>query len=105
MTRTSTKSQDRGMPYAEGRLIHDADSHVMESPTWILDYADDDVRAKATGVYVANEAEQAELAKADSLHDDPDYRADDAGQIMLRKNWRATGSYRKEDRSLALDLL
>src|SRR3954471_14349239 len=93
------------MPYAEGRTIHDADSHVMESPTWMLEYADDDVRAKAATTYDLNDAERAELAKVDALHDDPGYRADDANQIMLRKNWRATGSYRREDRSRAPDLL
>jgi predicted TIM-barrel fold metal-dependent hydrolase len=38
-------------------------------------------------------------------HGDPAYRAHDAEQIMLRKNWAATGSFIKEDRPRALDLL
>ena len=28
------------MPYAEGRVIHDADSHVIETPEWFEPYAD-----------------------------------------------------------------
>ena len=40
-----------------------------------------------------------------ALHADPDYRADDEAKLMLRKNWAATGSFLKEDRPRALDLL
>jgi hypothetical protein len=32
------------MAYAEGRTFFDADSHVMELPTFILDHADPKVR-------------------------------------------------------------
>ena len=32
------------MPYNEGRLIHDADAHLMETPTWLRDHADPAVR-------------------------------------------------------------
>jgi predicted TIM-barrel fold metal-dependent hydrolase len=38
-------------------------------------------------------------------HDDPAWRADAAGQILLRKNWDALGSWRREDRPAALDHL
>src|SRR4029434_9367962 len=38
-------------------------------------------------------------------HADPAYRAEDASQILLRKNFAATGSFLKQDRSQALDLL
>src|SRR5205085_3128234 len=38
-------------------------------------------------------------------HADPEFRADDAAQITQRKNWAATGSFIKEDRPAALDLL
>jgi predicted TIM-barrel fold metal-dependent hydrolase len=36
---------------------------------------------------------------------DPAYRAKDAEELMTRKNWKATGSFIKEDRPRALDLL
>ena len=33
------------MPYAPaGRVIHDADAHVVETPEWFMEYADPDVR-------------------------------------------------------------
>ena len=38
-------------------------------------------------------------------HGDPAYRAEDEAQIMLRKNWAATGAFIREDRPCALDLL
>ena len=38
-------------------------------------------------------------------HADPAYRADDESQLMLRKNFSATGSFLNEDRPSALDLL
>ena len=28
------------MPYAEGRVVHDADAHLMETPTWLRDHAE-----------------------------------------------------------------
>ena len=32
------------MPYASGRVFHDADAHLMETPTWLRDHADPSVR-------------------------------------------------------------
>jgi hypothetical protein len=32
------------MPYAEGRIYNDADSHIMETFDWLVSYADPDVR-------------------------------------------------------------
>jgi predicted TIM-barrel fold metal-dependent hydrolase len=40
-----------------------------------------------------------------SRQDDPAWRAGDATQIMLRKNWDAPGAFRREDRAKALDHL
>jgi len=28
------------MPYAEGRVIHDADAHIMEPPNWLRENAE-----------------------------------------------------------------
>ena len=28
------------MPYNEGRVVHDADAHIMETPTWLRDHAE-----------------------------------------------------------------
>ena len=32
------------MPYNAGRIAHDADAHVMETPTWLPDHADPGIR-------------------------------------------------------------
>ena len=32
------------MTYATGRVVHDADAHIMETPTWLRDHADPGLR-------------------------------------------------------------
>ncbi|MEY2459439.1 MAG: hypothetical protein QOG30_1269, partial [Acidimicrobiaceae bacterium] len=32
------------MPYIEGRVVHDADAHIMETPNWLRDHADPGIR-------------------------------------------------------------
>jgi hypothetical protein len=96
------------MPYAQGRTYHDADSHVMETPDWLFPFADPDLRPRLAllrlqGVPESKTERFIEKLRAD--HGDPEYRAQDEAQIMLRKNWSATGSFLKHDRSRALDLL
>ncbi|MFL6205761.1 MAG: amidohydrolase family protein [Acidimicrobiales bacterium] len=95
------------MPYIEGRVVHDADAHIMEVPTWLVDHADPDVREKLRpNVELGLGPGEAEgIAKALAKHDDPAFRAKDAEEIMRRKNFLATGGTRAEDRGLALDLL
>ncbi len=93
------------MPYVEGQTVHDADSHVMELPDAILQYVEPRLRkpfAEKTAMKTA-EAEWAQ--KARDLHDDPEFRAGDEANILLRKNHQALGSFRNRDRPKALDLL
>jgi predicted TIM-barrel fold metal-dependent hydrolase len=95
------------MTYAGDRFIHDADSHVVEEPDWFFRYAASDVRPKLKPLYVATvkPGEHALIDDARRRHADPEYRAHDADEIMLRKNWRATGAFIRDDRPGALDLL
>jgi predicted TIM-barrel fold metal-dependent hydrolase len=95
------------MPYVEGRTVHDADAHIMEEPTWLLDYADPAVRELMKPMVDVRVApgELDMLEQFRQKHADPEFRAHDAEEIMNRKNWKATGSFIKEDRPLALDLL
>jgi hypothetical protein len=95
------------MPYVEGRVIHDADAHVMETSDWLIRFADPDVRDRVPPLHLATTkpGEDRLIAHFTRMHEDPAYRARDAEEIMQRKNWAATGSFRKEDRPLALDLL
>jgi predicted TIM-barrel fold metal-dependent hydrolase len=95
------------MPYAEGRVFHDADSHVMETPEWLFPYADPAVRERLrplvlTGVKPGEERfiEDIRLRLAD-----PADRPEAERELMIRKNWAAMGSFVREDRSRALDLL
>jgi predicted TIM-barrel fold metal-dependent hydrolase len=94
------------MPYAH-RPIHDADAHFMETPEWFHEFADPDVKAKLPPVYVSTvkPGEERMIDRLRAQHRDPTYRAEEEQQLLLRKNWAATGSFIKEDRPRALDLL
>jgi predicted TIM-barrel fold metal-dependent hydrolase len=95
------------MPYAAGRVVHDADAHVVETPEWFEPYADPAIRARMDKVYVST-VKPGEEKFIDGIRRrrlDPADRARADDEIMLRKNWSAMGSFVKEDRSRALDLL
>lgn len=94
------------MPYAH-RPIHDADAHFMETPDWFTAHADPDVRDKLPPTFFASLApgEEKLIERFRAEHADPEYRALDEAQLMQRKNWAATGSFLKDDRPQALDLL
>ena len=99
------------MPYNEGRIVHDADAHIMETPEWLRDHADAKLRDKITPLHYpgGNELRQTgESTSFDQLtarHRSTEYTADEAAQIMNRKNFAATGSFLADDRPRALDLL
>ena len=105
------------MAYIEGRLVHDADAHIMETATWLQDYADPQFRELIERPDYTNELRQlgdndamtsdvlAALDQAAEMHRSDEYRAEDEAQIMMRKNFAATGSFLKEDRPRAVDLI
>lgn len=105
------------MAYIEGRLVHDADAHIMETATWLRDYADPQFRELIETPDYTNELRQlgdndamtsdvlAALDQAAEMHRSEAYRAEDEAQIMMRKNFAATGSFLKEDRPRAVDLI
>ncbi len=94
------------MPYNEGRVVHDADAHVMEWPTWLPDYADPDVRERLTPREPDDGSGRLiDVDRVRARHESDDYRAAEADEIMARKNFAATGSFIAEDRPRALDLL
>ncbi len=101
------------------RLVYDADAHIMEPPTWLRDHADPDIRDRLPTLDLSGGSElrqtgpvEEQLADLDATfqkltarHGSDEYRAVEAEEIMLRKNFAATGSFLPEDRSRALDLL
>jgi hypothetical protein len=95
------------VPYIESRSVHDADAHVVETPDWLHPFADPGVRERLPQLYLATvrPGEEGLIESMRRRHADPAYRARDEQEIMLRKNWSATGSFLKQDRPRALDLL
>ena len=108
------------MPYnSTGLVVHDADAHIMETPNWLRDHADPDVRDRIPALSYGgiNELRQTgdpheQLRDIDKTfeslvarHRSTDYVEKEAAEIMARKNFAATGSFIAEDRGRALDLL
>ncbi len=92
------------MPYVEGQTIHDADSHVMELPGTLHRYLDPKIRGAFIEKTGTKDVLPEWFAKADALHDDPEFRAGDEANLLLRKNYQALGAFRNQDRPKALDL-
>jgi predicted TIM-barrel fold metal-dependent hydrolase len=101
------------------RVMHDADAHIMEPPTWLRDHADPGIRERIRPLDLSggNELKQTgsvdeQLADLEATfqrlvdrHRSPEYLAAEADEIMLRKNYAATGSFLPEDRPRAVDML
>jgi predicted TIM-barrel fold metal-dependent hydrolase len=86
--------------------MHDADSHIMEEADWLHPYLDAATRERFPYVWtVGDEPGRNPIAKERARHADDAYRAEDESQLMLRKNFSATGSFLNADRPQALDLL
>jgi predicted TIM-barrel fold metal-dependent hydrolase len=102
-----------------GRTIHDADAHIMETPTWLRDFADPDVRSFIAPLDLGGGSELRQTGDPDEQladlrvtferlaqrHASDEYCATEQADIMARKNFAATGSFVPADRPRALDLL
>jgi predicted TIM-barrel fold metal-dependent hydrolase len=94
------------MAYANGRLIHDADSHLME----LADCLDPWFEPRLLSRFHALPAWQARRGnerpgQSAQAHAEQAFRAGVDANILLRKNYEAHGAFLKADRPHALDLL
>jgi len=95
------------MPYAEGRLIHDADSHLMELDDCLDPFFEarllkrfHESSAFARRVQIPNRPGRSRQEHAVAA-----FAAGVDANILLRKNYEAHGSFIREDRPHAMNLL
>jgi predicted TIM-barrel fold metal-dependent hydrolase len=95
------------MSYAEGRLVHDADSHLME----LDDCLDEHFQPALLARFHACDGYRTALnrglrpGRSVEAHADPAFRAGVDAQLLLRKNHEAHGAFIAGDRPHALDQL
>ena len=92
------------MPYASGRVIHDADAHIMEVPGFLEQHLEARYRAIVTNTVLFPRREGFHSHLTDA-HRSGASETFDESQIMIAKNWDALGSYRRQDRTRSIDLL
>jgi len=102
------------MPYIAGRVVHDADAHIMETPNWLRDHADPAIRERIELPGYTNELKQtgdepedldAVFARLVERHRSEEFLADEEREVMNRKNFAATGAFLAEDRPRVLDMI
>jgi len=95
------------MPYVANRVVHDADSHLMELGDCLDAFMDANTRARydALPKVKAWPRDGKWVTEARAKQADATFRAGAAENILLRKNYEALGAFTKEDRPRALDEL
>ena len=95
------------MAHIEGRIVHDADAHTMETPNWLEPFAEPKMRDEVQTYFhrIFPDARKNAFQETITLHEDDTFNAKSEEAFMARKNHLALGSFRKEDRPRALDLL
>lgn len=94
------------MAYAQGRVMNDADSHIMESEDWLASYADAGVRERLLGMRLeAGGAGAAKaIANAQARQLDAEATAAIATDVVSGpKGWGAFGAMNPDERRRALD--
>jgi uncharacterized protein len=93
------------MTYVENRVVHDADSHLMELPDSLDEYLETRFRGRydALPKLKKQPRDAAYVVEARAKQSDPQFRNTADENILLRKNYEALGSFRPEDRPRALD--
>jgi predicted TIM-barrel fold metal-dependent hydrolase len=95
------------MAYVQGRIAHDADSHVMETREWLDAYIDPEFKGRVRQLYgegpsrIDTLLEEAKRRKTDK---DADAKAAE-NPIAGPKGWSAYGAFDPAERSKVLDNL
>lgn len=97
------------MTYANGRIIHDADSHTMETGDWLAPYLDADL-LKSLGALYGDPASGSRILniidKSKERKSDPAADAEARENIISgAKGWAGYGAFDTEERVRALDWL
>ena len=94
------------MPHIADRFVHDADSHSMETRDWLAPFCEARFEKEVAAIFNRGfDLQGSKYEETIALHDQADFRARDEEDFMARKNLMAVGSFRKKDRSQAIDLL
>jgi uncharacterized protein len=99
------------MAYAQGRTYYDADSHIMELPDFLAEYAEADMRERLPPIRVPSRGTLANLveeAKRTRRHNEQEVSSMIAlGDQLISgpKGYVALGAFNREERAQALDQL
>jgi uncharacterized protein len=99
------------MAYAQGRTYYDADSHIMELPDFLAQYADADMRERLPPIKIpqtgklANLVDEAARARAHSPAHTAELVALGDKLISGPKGYLALGAFNGDERARALDIL
>ena len=92
------------MAYAQGRLIHDADGHFMETPDWLFNYADKKMRDRMGPLDLGTSEllKPSYFEKILARREDSALKASDDANFMSRKLYDALGAFAAHDRAEAM---
>ena len=96
------------MTYAGDRIVFDADSHVMELPGWLEEFADESTRQKLRPLMLGGAGRLAESAVAEAAERSRVGTAvieQSATELLRTKGWAAVGAFDATERSAVLDAL
>ena len=102
-------AQSHAVPYAQGRVFFDADSHIMETLDWLHSHATPAEAALIAPLSPKNAGLGVEkaIANAEARRSSPDATAELLQQPLISgpKGWSAYGASTPDERSDALDRL